>query len=271
MNNNQSGTNKVKEYIFNCLEMHTLQVGSRLPSENTLSDELNVSRNSVREALQALKGIGLLDSSRGSGYTVIGNVKKSLSDSLRAMMAIKPTTLTDISQVREAIEVKSVELAINCGVNHEDISYLEQCIDQIQTNAKNHTEEITKYDINFHRKLAQMSGNEFLKNFIIALSDFANRYILISWNSVTEKEKEELIRSHLQIIHHLKELNLENTINEIRNHYVIANKIIKNHSTLHDEIRRSNINLLDRLYSEGFTDEQIYAKFAMLVNKEAGD
>ncbi|MEZ4671724.1 MAG: winged helix-turn-helix domain-containing protein [Anaerolineae bacterium] len=47
----------VKQYI---LDNH-LQDGDKLPSENALSKQLGVSRNSVREAVHSLASLGIID------------------------------------------------------------------------------------------------------------------------------------------------------------------------------------------------------------------
>jgi len=47
----------LKQYI---LDNH-LQNGDKLPSENALSRQLGVSRNSVREAVQSLASLGILE------------------------------------------------------------------------------------------------------------------------------------------------------------------------------------------------------------------
>lgn len=48
-------------------------VGTRLPGETTLAAELGVSRSTVREALRALAGAGLVRPRRGSGVFVIAD------------------------------------------------------------------------------------------------------------------------------------------------------------------------------------------------------
>lgn len=50
-----------------------LQPGDKLPSERYLSEQLNVSRSSVREALRAMELLGIISTRRGEG-TFLSNI-----------------------------------------------------------------------------------------------------------------------------------------------------------------------------------------------------
>ena len=60
----------VVEQILAAISSGELPRGSRLPSERELSDQMHVSRNSVREALAALQLIGILETKTGAGSFV---------------------------------------------------------------------------------------------------------------------------------------------------------------------------------------------------------
>lgn len=51
-------------------------------------------------------------------------------------------------------------------------------------------------------------------------------------------------------------------VNELINHYRIADNIITNHINMNDHHKRSAEHLLEKLYAEGFTTEQIHAKLS---------
>lgn len=53
--------------IMNVIQESDLQVGDRLPKEFTLAKQLNVSRNTVREAIKMLKSRNILEVKQGSG------------------------------------------------------------------------------------------------------------------------------------------------------------------------------------------------------------
>lgn len=257
---NMDSSKKVREYIFSELEDSNLKIGDRLPTEIQLATHLNVSRSSVREALQSLKSIGLLNSSQGSGYTIIGNATATFSEALRVIMATTPIQFTDISEIREALEMKAVQLAIRNHITTDSLRHLYDCVEHMKLADTSNIAQ--KYDIDFHQKIAKLSGNPFLINFIEALSQFSDRYILISWNDITSRQKENLITSHNNIIQYLQEGKTDEAQKGIVNHYKLADSIIQ--STTNHSTRQSIEKILSKLYSEGFNDEQILSRLSSL-------
>ena len=63
-NREQQAVKELLLYIKN----EELFTGDRLPSERTLSDELKVSRSTIRVALKTLQANGSLESRARSGY-----------------------------------------------------------------------------------------------------------------------------------------------------------------------------------------------------------
>lgn len=251
----------VKNHIFKQLESHILKVGDRLPTEVQLAEQLSVSRSSVREALLSLKVIGLVGSAQGSGYTIIGDTKKSFSEALRALMTIYSVTLTDISEIREALEVKAAQLAIQHTIDAESITYLKDLISEMEKFSRTDSALVTESDTKFHRKIAELSRNPFLINFVLALSDFSNKYILISWADVTSDEISELLITHKKIVDYLETQNISAVTSEIANHYHIADCIIKNHQKKNNS-KEAVERLLEQLYETGYSTEEIFQKLS---------
>ena len=63
----KKGLESVIEEIYMIIDEEQMQVGQKLPSERYLSENLNVSRQSVREALRALEFLGIIYVKRGEG------------------------------------------------------------------------------------------------------------------------------------------------------------------------------------------------------------
>ena len=58
---------KAVAYIYELINNGTLEVGSRLPTERSISVQLGIGRNSTREALSILHGMGIIERKQGSG------------------------------------------------------------------------------------------------------------------------------------------------------------------------------------------------------------
>ncbi|ULG71309.1 FadR/GntR family transcriptional regulator [Macrococcus brunensis] len=69
----QKGFISVVKELENYMIAHDLSAGDKLPSERDLSEKMNISRSSIREALRAMELIGIITTKRGEG-TFLSNV-----------------------------------------------------------------------------------------------------------------------------------------------------------------------------------------------------
>lgn len=70
---NKNGLETILEEINKIIEDENIGIGEKIPSERYLKERLNVSRQSVREALRALELIGVIYVKRGEG-TYLANI-----------------------------------------------------------------------------------------------------------------------------------------------------------------------------------------------------
>lgn len=268
MGETKTACDTVKEYLFNQIEGKKLTIGSRLPTEKQLTTTLNVSRTSVREALQSLKGLGLVKSIQGSGYEIANDTEGILSDALRAIISLKDIQFSDISNVREALESKAAELAITHGISLEDMEYLQNCIDKIESSLTTNPEKTIEFDMLFHKKIAELSQNEFIKSFILGLSSFSNKYIFISWDKVENHQACNLLQIHKEIIYYLKNNDTKGTINAIKEHYKMTDTIISSNTDFSESESTDIDTLVRRLLSMGYTNDQICSNLYNLIGNE---
>ena len=67
---------KVILYVKDRIKAGDIKVGDKLPTERELSEMLNLSRNSVREALRTLDNMGLISCRQGSGNYLTGDLQE---------------------------------------------------------------------------------------------------------------------------------------------------------------------------------------------------
>lgn len=148
----------IKDYIFD----NNLQPGNPLPSENELSEQLGVSRNSVREAVKALVSLGVVESRRGSGLFVQSFSLNPLLDSLPyALMSVSDLqALEDLLEVRRALEVAMIGAAIQTFTG-QDIAYLYDLLARMYVFAAKGQPCLAE-DREFHQFLFKNIGNQVL-------------------------------------------------------------------------------------------------------------
>ncbi|MFM9366645.1 FadR/GntR family transcriptional regulator [Streptomyces sp. Da 82-17] len=81
-------------------------VGTRLPGETTLAKDLGVGRSTVREALRALAGAGLVQARQGAGVFVT-----ALKPTEDWPTRLRRAAVADVYEVRMLVEVEAARLA----------------------------------------------------------------------------------------------------------------------------------------------------------------
>lgn len=81
-------------------------VGAKLPGETTLARELGVGRSTVREALRALAGAGLVQARQGAGVFVI-----AAEPDEDWPARLRRASVADVYEIRMMLEVRAAELA----------------------------------------------------------------------------------------------------------------------------------------------------------------
>lgn len=238
-----SANQKVVNYILDLLKNEFYRDRyNKLPTEAELSQKLNVSRNSVREAMKTLQNIGIIYSVRGSGYRVESDLEGALIKITQVLFDIMPNSYNynDISDIREVLEIKILLLLQSQEVNSEDI----MCLEKYVSNMKNGIDP-EENDQQFHLKLASMTNNSLMRFISNALlSRVSRNYILIPWNLISDEDKQKLIISHEEIIKEISQ-NTPNIINDnsITAHYRLADEIINKQNKLYDDASLANMTI----------------------------
>jgi GntR family transcriptional repressor for pyruvate dehydrogenase complex len=141
--------------------------GGRLPPESRLAVMFGVSRSVVREALSQLKYEGLLESRQGKGVTVVGPSGRR-SFRLEAVGVLNREDLAQFYEMRAIIEAEAAALAA-CRRSIRDIRHLRSCLERMAQAVERRIDG-TEPDLAFHRIIAGMSGNKYLKD----LMDYLN-------------------------------------------------------------------------------------------------
>lgn len=260
----------VKQYIYKQMEMHQLNEGDRLPSEIALSNQLGVPRNLVRDALQSLKGIGLLNSVRGSGYVLTPNFDYSLAEVLHAMMSVSNISRKDINEVRLALERKAVELLIKNNTQESAFAVMERQVRIMEQNSalgssgKVNSRACVEADKEFHRMLSIISGNTFIRAFNISLNQYYDGYVALQWERLSVEDSHQLVEMHRNIVKYLKKQDQEKSLASVEFHYRYVTGMIKKiYETEAEEIKEIEHQII-ALQKKGFTVKQIQDKLREL-------
>jgi GntR family transcriptional repressor for pyruvate dehydrogenase complex len=151
--------------------------GDKLPSQDKLAKQFNVSRNTIREAIYKLTVMGLLTTKQGNGTIVNISSPTSYIASLSDHLLLHPTTVREFIEARVIVEQATVRLAVLRG-SSEELEMLGDIIDQQAEAFKNNDPEtFVQLDGKFHVELARMSGNSVLLKFLETVRELLHNFI----------------------------------------------------------------------------------------------
>ena len=108
----------------------SLEAGQKLPPERELAAKFEVSRPSLREAIQKLEAKGLVNRKQGGGTFVCDNLLAGLSDPLFDLMSKSHESQFDILEFRYGLEGMSAYYAAMRGTS-EDFKEVQEKHDAI--------------------------------------------------------------------------------------------------------------------------------------------
>jgi GntR family transcriptional regulator, transcriptional repressor for pyruvate dehydrogenase complex len=139
------------------------KLGERLPSEQDLIDEFNVSRTVVREAIANLRASGRVTTMQGVGAFVVKQEEVSaFRIDAGALSLVKE--MVSALELRIALESEAAVLAAQRRTDAQ-LAAIKEALQRFGAAVAN-GEDAVQADIDFHRSIADASGNDhFLKLF----------------------------------------------------------------------------------------------------------
>ncbi|MDO5066831.1 MAG: GntR family transcriptional regulator [Propionibacteriaceae bacterium] len=143
-------------------------VGTKLPPERELAEQLGVSRGAVREAIRVLQAQGILESLPGPGRgtrTIAGHTE-ALGKLLRLHLAVTTTSAADLTETRSALERVTASLA----ARHRDTAALSRMAELVAR--MDDEEDLTPFnllDTEFHLEIAQAARHSFIGDLTCAI------------------------------------------------------------------------------------------------------
>jgi GntR family transcriptional repressor for pyruvate dehydrogenase complex len=192
---------QVQKQIGDAIFDGTFAQGEKLPSENALAEMFGVSRPTVREALGALVSAGLVRKIPGaSGGSFVREIDakalgRMLQDSLSHVIQLGSVDIDEVSQAREVVEVPSARLA----ARHRSQAQIDAARDVVEQQKKIElmSPKVSTLDQEFHRIIAEASGNRLLVAFVEALHACT---VPVTYLKLTPEVGHETILQHAHII-----------------------------------------------------------------------
>jgi len=204
---------RIADEIQEMIRREAIPPGGRLPTEHTLARRFRVSRPMIREAIQALKALGVVESRPKTGLRVLP------FDPTAHFDHIIPRIRTDeeraeIYELRCILEPAILRLAAQ-RVTPELLDRLEQLLLPPLSKGRDAIREGLARDVAFHEELWRIAGNRF----ILGFRGLLLRYFADLENSPQPRATGALMRKtnaqHLAIVRALREGDVDRAQREL--------------------------------------------------------
>ena len=151
-------TDRVYEDLFHLLMNGNYAPGDKLPSENELKQRFNVSRNTIRAALNRMNVLGIIETHQGDGSYLKGFGTDLYLNSFVPSILSNTEDLMGLMEFRRGVEVSSARLAA-IHASTKDLEDLEQYFEYLEGKDISN-KEFAESTSEFHLKIAVASKND---------------------------------------------------------------------------------------------------------------
>ena len=176
----KKNSEKVFAYLKDNITNGKWKENERITPEIALATELEVSRNSVREAIEKMVGLGILEKMKGKGtFVKKRDCGLSFNEFLRDSIILRSDYL-EILEFRKGFEIRNIELFID-NASSEDLKKLEECYENM-LKTREDGEKFSYYDAMFHDTIAKGTKN----SIIIKISEILSNLMIQHQRSLND-------------------------------------------------------------------------------------
>lgn len=218
MNRNIRLSDRVADEILSMITIEKrFQPGDKLPNEIELSERLNVSRTTLREAIRILVTNNILEIKRGKGTFVKENIEVKHMKSLSDLSNVK-IDARDLYEIRLIFEPEAAYYATLRATDAElkrILDYGKQIEEKILNN-----EDRTEVEQKFHQSIAQATHNEFMDKLMPVIFQAINKGVILSQEN--ELVTKHTISDHRLIMEFMQARNAEGAKSAMKIHILHA-------------------------------------------------
>jgi DNA-binding FadR family transcriptional regulator len=217
----------VRRELAGAIDRGDYVTGDRLPSERELSEMFGVSRVSIREAVSALKAVGLVDVQQGRGCFVSTPQPEGYAGSLGHWLEAHREEVMELLAVRGALD----ELAAGFAAEHagpREMKAIRVAHDRFARAAKDprvDVDTLEQLDITFHESLAAAGKNSLLADLLHDL----NHHLSTSRRAALalEDRRTKAASEHLRILEAVQAQRPDRAGTQARRHIDATRRILE--------------------------------------------
>jgi len=199
-----------------------LKPGDALPPERELMKVFNVSRPTLREALNTLSTMGFVQMAQRRRTRVKSLVPSNITEPLHHLLKEDVKVSIELVEARSIIETGNARLAAK-RATESDIEHMQECLEKMERKLKEN-KSFTDEDAAFHLAIAEATHNKIQTHLMFSIYDLLKEKVGLCYY---DDDKDTLIQQHTDIIEAIKSGDEAEAHRAMEEHLVYVEKILE--------------------------------------------
>ena len=217
---------KIAEQIKALIKEGDLKPGDALPPERELVKVFNVSRASLREALNSLTGMGFLEMSQKQRTIVKSLASGRMTEPLHLLIKDDIQTVFELIEVRKAIETWNAYHAAE-RANNDDITRLENSLESMEMKIEQRI-SVVEDDADFHLAMAEATHNKIQTHLMFSIYDLLKESLGGYYESI---RMQDIFDQHSNVLAAIKKRDPDLASKRMREHLDYVESRVKEFSS----------------------------------------
>lgn len=198
------------------IESGKLSPGQKLPPQATMAEQYGVGISSVREAVNTLEVMGMLEVIHGSGTYVKKEQPFSSTFFNDLESDLADASPFELLELRELLECRAVSLA---AVRADDVGVrnIVDMYDHLQKNVRDN-QKFIEADRDFHRAICQATGQTAMAIIIELIHHINHSQVKLAQKTLKHEYRIKAVETARQIVAHIKDGNEMAAVRCMRSH-----------------------------------------------------
>ena len=217
---------KIVAQIKSLIKEGDLKPGDALPPERELVKVFNVSRASLREALNSLAGMGFLEMSQKHRTIVKSLASGRMTEPLQLLIKDDIQTVFELIEVRKAIETWNAYHAAE-RAKDDDIARLEKSLELMRTKIEQRI-SVVEDDADFHLAMAEATHNKIQTHLMFSIYDLLKESLGGYYESI---RMQDIYEQHCKVVKAVKKRDPDLASRRMREHLDYVESRVKEFSS----------------------------------------
>ena len=195
----EQASNEIMDMIF---IQHRFHPGDKLPNELDLSEELGISRITLREAIRILCTRGLVEIRRGRGTYVISNDPALRADPGAGDRDLTDASARDLMEFRLALEPAAAYYAAR-RADEQELQHMDALLSQMEKLSAQ-GQSVIQAERDFHCAIASAGHNPLFGQLMPVL-----QHSIQDYNSASRERTGVFLRDYREIARYIRNRNAE--------------------------------------------------------------